>query len=99
MDVAVFRPLKLSWKNQVKSWKTENPKQVMKRKHFASNFEAALRNLETDTIKNGFRKSGIFPFGPEYVDMNKIILIIIKQNRYLPSQNQPQASGDFFTVF
>lgn len=72
MDVAVFRPLKLSWKNQVKSWKRENPKQVLKREHFAPNFEAALRNLETDTIKNGFRKSGLFPFGPEYVDMNKI---------------------------
>lgn len=72
MDVAVFRPLKVSWQNQVKSWKMENPKQTMKREHFAPNFEVALRNIATDTIKNGFRKSGLFPFGPEYVDMNKI---------------------------
>ncbi|KAF9797241.1 hypothetical protein SFRURICE_006223 [Spodoptera frugiperda] len=44
----------------------------MKREHFAPNFEAALRNIATDTIRNEFRKSGLFPFGPEYVDMNKI---------------------------
>ncbi|KAF9416586.1 hypothetical protein HW555_006095 [Spodoptera exigua] len=31
-----------------------------------------LRNIATDTIRNGFRKSGLLPFGPEYVDMNKI---------------------------
>lgn len=72
MDVAVFRPLKISCQNQVKSWKIDNPKQTMKREHFAPNFEAALRNIATDTIRNGFRKSGLFPFGPEYVDMNKI---------------------------
>ncbi|KAH9627760.1 hypothetical protein HF086_001774 [Spodoptera exigua] len=28
MDVAVFRPLKVSWQNQVKSWKIDNPKQT-----------------------------------------------------------------------
>ena len=71
MDVAVFRPLKVAWQNQVKSWKMGNPNQTMKREHFAPNFEAALQNISTDTIKNGFRKRGLFPFGPDYVDMNK----------------------------
>lgn len=72
MDDAVFRPMKVSWKNQVKSWKMENPKQVMKKEHFAPNLKAAFQNITADTIKNGFRKSVIFPFGPEYVDMNKL---------------------------
>lgn len=61
MDDAVFRPMKVSWKNQVKSWKMENPKQVMKKEHFAPNLKAAFQNITADTIKTDFEKVVYFP--------------------------------------
>ncbi|XP_069357374.1 uncharacterized protein [Maniola hyperantus] len=72
MDVAVFRPLKVFWKNEVSKWKTENPGSKFTNEHFAPALEAALENVNKETIKNGFRKSGIHPFSVEYVDMTKI---------------------------
>lgn len=95
MDVAVFRPLKVSWKNQVKSWKIENPKLVMKKEHFAPNLEAALQNITADTIRHGFRRSGLFPFGPEYVDMNKLS----SQNRATVATSELEKNHDIAKQF
>lgn len=75
MDVAVIRPLKIFWKNQVSNWKIEHPGQRLKKEDFAPNLEKALQKVTDDTIKNGFRKSGLYPFGIDYVDLSKIFAI------------------------
>ncbi|XP_045767599.1 uncharacterized protein LOC123868946 isoform X2 [Maniola jurtina] len=72
MDVAIFRPLKVFWKEEVSKWKTENPGSKFKEEYFAPVLEAALENINKEMIKNGFRESGIHPFSIEYVDLAKI---------------------------
>ncbi|XP_022834543.1 uncharacterized protein LOC111362201 [Spodoptera litura] len=34
--------------------------------------QTAIEKLTVETIKNGFRAGGLYPFGPEFVDMSKI---------------------------
>lgn len=72
MDLAVFRPLKASWREAVKTWKMQNLGQVLKKHHFAPVLKTAIEKITTETVKNGFRAGGLYPFGPEYVDMSKI---------------------------
>ncbi|KOB59708.1 19.5g1 protein, partial [Operophtera brumata] len=38
----------------------------------SSVLKTALEAITNETIKNGFRGAGLYPFGPEYVDMTKI---------------------------
>ncbi|XP_063626422.1 uncharacterized protein LOC134798019 [Cydia splendana] len=71
MDVAVFRPLKLSWREEVRTWKMQNLGQVLEKHDFAPVFKTGLEKITVATIKNGFRASGLYPFGPEYVNMSK----------------------------
>lgn len=93
MDVAVFRPLKVFWKNKVATWKFENPGQRLNKENFAPNFEAALGKILPEVIKNGFRKSGLYPFGPEYIDMGKLrtqnrTTQVVKENAQLAEKTK-----------
>lgn len=72
MDVAVFRPLKLFWKQQIRKWKTDNLGLQVKKENFAPILKCALENITPDCIKNGFRAGGLFPFGPDLVDFTKL---------------------------
>lgn len=73
-DVAVFKPLKSGWKSSVRTWKFENfPKEVT-RYTFGSIIEEVFNRYATSTtIKNGFRKCGLFPFDKNNVDYTKCI--------------------------
>lgn len=72
MDLAVFRPLKLFWKKCVNDWKLKNLGKNVKKENFAPVLQKAVDKLTPDCIKSGFRAGGLFPFGPDYIDMSKI---------------------------
>lgn len=86
MDLAVFRPLKSSWREAVKNWKMQHLGQLLKKQHFAPLLKTAMEKISAETVKNGFRAGGLFPFGPEYVDMTKIK----SQNRQKISESKDQ---------
>ncbi|XP_060803414.1 uncharacterized protein LOC106131537 [Amyelois transitella] len=54
--------------NQIKA----NLGQNVKKENFAPLLKKAIEKLTPDCIKNGFRAGGLFPFGPDYIDMSKI---------------------------
>ncbi|KAI8438153.1 hypothetical protein MSG28_010777 [Choristoneura fumiferana] len=72
MDLSVFRPLKAHWKKAVTLWKMENLGKILRKENFAPVLQKALTNLTKDCVQNGFRAGGLFPFGPDYIDMSKI---------------------------
>lgn len=69
LDLAVFRPLKVFWKKAATKWKLENLGKNIRKENFAPVLQKAVKQLTSDCVKNGFRAGGLFPFGPDYIDM------------------------------
>lgn len=72
MDVSVFRPLKNAWKKEIRNWRVQNDGRKLQKQNFAPVLKNALDCITMDTIKNGFRVSGLCPFNVENVKFNKI---------------------------
>lgn len=74
-DVSVFGPLKQEWKNTLRKWQSrpENLNKTVTKTNFCKVFEECLNKEMTQTIRNGFRKCGLFPFNVEAVDYTKCV--------------------------
>ena len=78
LDLAVFRPLKTRFSNitdmvKLASLCSANPLSVTK-KNFTALFKVAFEEaMSISTIKNGFRKCGIYPFNPDAVDKKRLM--------------------------
>lgn len=75
-DVSVFKPLKTEWKKTVREWQMEpeNNNKIVSKSTFPTLLEMVLTKMDlVDTIKNGFRKCGLYPFNPDNVDYKKCV--------------------------
>lgn len=76
-DVSVFKPLKSEWAATVHNWysQPENVNTVLTKTTFCPLLNKVLSNTEslTESIKNGFRKCGLYPFDPNAVDYSKCV--------------------------
>ncbi|XP_013189681.1 uncharacterized protein LOC132903318 [Amyelois transitella] len=88
MDLAIFRPLKIYWNKAVKDWKLKHLGMNLKREDFAPVLKTALESITESSVKNGFRAGGLYPFGPDYVDLSKI-----------KSRNKKEASSEQILFF
>lgn len=70
-DVAIFKPLKASWKNVVA--KNKRFGNSINKNNFVNHFQEAFDSVQTSSIVNGFRKCGLYPFDPNAVDFSKCI--------------------------
>ena len=63
LDVSFFGPLKKHWYNVCHTYMNENPGKVVTKFQFCALLhEAWFQSIQPETIKAGFRKSGIYPF-------------------------------------
>ncbi|XP_065083813.1 uncharacterized protein LOC135705888 [Ochlerotatus camptorhynchus] len=73
-DVSIFKPLKDQWKQEVDDWRTAHPGYNFTLRYFGGVLEKAVaRGIKTDSIINGFRVCGLFPFDANNVDYTKCI--------------------------
>lgn len=74
-DVSVFKPLNQEWKRTVKNWQSrpENLNKCVTKTNFCQVFKETLDMEMTQTIKNGFRRCGLYPFDVEQVDISKCV--------------------------
>jgi len=74
MDVALFHPLKVAYRNAVRNWRMENNGQCLTKVHFASVLKTALYSLDTKKILvNGFKSCGLLPFSENGINYNKLL--------------------------
>lgn len=74
MDVAIFHSLKNAWSKNVYSWRMENNARRLKREDFGPVIEKSIEEtLKKETLKNGFRKCGLYPFNENAVDYSRLI--------------------------
>ncbi|KAI4455752.1 hypothetical protein MML48_9g00000300 [Holotrichia oblita] len=72
-DVAAFKPIKNGWKKAVVEWRT-HPLETLTKEHFAPVLKLAVeRSAKIETIKHGFRASGLNPWNPDAIDFSKCL--------------------------
>lgn len=75
LDVAVFGPLKVKWKDTVRKFKIDNNGKEITRADVPRLLSQIIKDPKMiNNIKSGFRATGLYPFSPEAVDYNKIIV-------------------------
>lgn len=73
-DVAAFKPLKNGWNSKVIEWRRNHPGESLNKEKFAPLLnEAILSSITADTLKNGFRACGIFPWNKNAIDYSKCL--------------------------
>lgn len=75
-DVSIFKPLKSEWKNTIQRWSSlpENANKCLSKATFCPLLKQVFeKDTLRDTIKNGFRKCGLYPFEPNAVDYTKCV--------------------------
>lgn len=82
-DVAIFKPLKASWKNVVA--KNKSSGNSITKNNFANHFQESFDSVQKSSIVNGFRKCGLYPFNPNAVDFSKCISY--RRNILFPTTN------------
>lgn len=73
LDVAIFGPLKKEWVKVVHDWRmtSEDP---LTKYHFAPLLDKVITNrLTKQTIKNGFRTTGLYPWDSKAIDYSKCL--------------------------
>jgi len=71
-DVSIFKPLKSYWKEVTRAHNL-NSKSPITKNNFGIIFKKAFDKVKPESIINGFRTCGLYPFNPDAVDYNKCI--------------------------
>lgn len=100
LDVAVFRPVKGAWRQTVREFRINNNYDKLKRTDFAQEVQKCFNKcIKPETIKNGFRCCGLFPFDPELINYTKLLskppqIKEIETNSTLLGNPQPSVSNE-----
>ena len=74
LDVALFFPLKQKWKGFVKNWRIQNEGREVQKYHVPLLLSRIIRHEDfTNTLKNGFKTCGLYPFDENTVNYTKCI--------------------------
>ena len=77
VDVAFFRPMKQRWAVYAKGWCNKHPTQTINKANFNKIFIPFLLNHfkhARPNVRNGFKVTGLVPFGPDGCDFSKILV-------------------------
>ena len=76
LDLSFFKPFKVEYKRRAEAWRRENGMASINLVTFPS---IALPSysfcLQKESIQNGFRKAGIYPWNPDAVDYSRAAAI------------------------
>lgn len=73
LDVAVFGPVKKEWASVVHKWRISKGLERLTKYNFPPLLKEVLdKRLKAETIANGFKRCGLYPFEPEAIDYSKV---------------------------
>lgn len=73
-DVAAFKPLKTEWQKTVLEWRRTNPFRALTKTEFVPLLKVTIeKSIKPQTIINGFRATGIYPWNEDSVDYSKCL--------------------------
>lgn len=95
LDLAVFKPFKDAWDQEMVKWQRTHNGQKLPKDEFSRIVGKVWEALNPDIIKNGFAKSGIYPFNRDAVPEHKLDPDAVKRwkkmvaTKQVPPQNSP----------
>ncbi|CAG9136187.1 unnamed protein product [Plutella xylostella] len=72
LDLGVFKPYKDAWDQEMVKWQRRHKGKKLPKSEFAAIVGKVWENLDPENIKNGFKKSGIYPFNRDAVPEHKL---------------------------
>lgn len=72
-DVACFGPLKSYWRKEVTEIRAKNVDDDVNKLNFADVLLRAFSRLKPETISNGFRSTGLFPWDGSAINFSKLV--------------------------
>lgn len=100
-DVSVYKPLKSEWQTTVQEWQMceENINQVLTRAKFCLLLKKILAKYNLpQTIQNGFRKCGLFPFNPDAVDYTKCVQNLLEELQETHTDPKSPAINNYYEI-
>jgi len=73
LDVAIFGPLKKEWAKEVHDWRMKSEDSLTKYDFAPLLNQVINTRLTKETVKNGFRTTGLFPWDSSAIDYSKCI--------------------------
>ena len=90
LDVAIFHPLKDSYRKVLHQWRIDNNVIDVKKNMFAPVLKMALDSHDlTPAVKNGFRACGLYPFDANAVNYN----ILSKKSKKKDASVKPDSTN------
>ncbi|XP_055638751.1 uncharacterized protein LOC129776875 [Toxorhynchites rutilus septentrionalis] len=71
MDLAVFKPLKQDYDKCVIQWQRNHYGTKLSKSAFSNIISKVWRSFDSQIIKNGFRKAGVYPFSDKVIPEDK----------------------------
>lgn len=72
-DVAAFRPIKAGWKQALSKWRKGHPTEAVTRECVAPLLKEVVEGIKPETLKNGFKACGLYPWKSEAIDFSKCL--------------------------
>ncbi|XP_072389546.1 uncharacterized protein [Diabrotica undecimpunctata] len=99
-DVYIFRPLKEAWRQSVREYEEQHPGGVVNKVVFASILEQAIKkSCKTETVVNGFKACGLFPFNADAIDYTKCLGKEVNSDSDANNSNQDSEDEDIDELF
>lgn len=74
MDIAVFHPLKITWKKAVDSFRAEFNLRAILQEEFCIILKKALDGILSKTVARGFQANELYPFSIDEVNRKKLFM-------------------------
>lgn len=75
MDVACFKSLKYEWREAVHAWKAQTLEPLLNKENFCELFsKVSTEVLQPHLFKSGFECCGLYPFNPDRINYNKLLI-------------------------
>ncbi|KAF9794422.1 hypothetical protein SFRURICE_009678 [Spodoptera frugiperda] len=72
LDLSVFKPYKDAWDQEMVKWQRTHKGEKLPKDQFSATVGRVWKNLNSNVIKKGFEKSGIYPFNRNAVPEHKL---------------------------
>ncbi|KMQ85800.1 tigger transposable element-derived protein 6-like protein [Lasius niger] len=100
-DVSAFKPLKSMWKKSVLEWRQQNPTQSLSLDGMAPILKNAVDKFSPDgnTVRNGFKTCGLYPWNPDAVDYTKCLGVKTKNIEAITISRPSNATTISFEMY
>ena len=67
-----FKPLKNEWRKAVSEWRVGHPFSMLNQLNFSDVLSTVIKNLNPETVKDGYRNTGLFLFDENAVHYERL---------------------------